>query len=593
MAGQKANGAPAQPLTVDDVRTLLASDIAGGFGLSERDGMPGMLSVLRTPTPEGARIVRDKVLPLITGATDGRPQKTQVNGQEVVSLARPGAPPGASPSFAFAVSGSTVVFGNPPAVRAVFAEGRRLESTLAGVTAFADARHRLSSSAESFGWLDVARLLDFDPSSGRPADPVLSAIRGVGLGGAGTHAEMVLQLDRKEESLLSVLADAPSVNLRAASLVPESAAVFLTSGFEPARLFDFLVAQSKSKRQSFMLPNALDWARRVEPTVGMPTRDAFLASLGGQVSFAFGVTRDDAGAQSEGKTAARVYLLTLVEVVQPDIARRGLVRFYSGSPSDEFSESNYNGVIVSKCGAKACAVVDGIAIVGDGFDVRSALDARTANRTLHESDELASLRSAILENTLAAALVTPRVAEMFAAEFEPSPNDADFAELAPAAARKATYVATIQKEDIGLFLSGNSTAPTDVPGATVVGIAAAVAIPSLVRARMAANESAAIGTLRAFASAEATFVSRFERYASIDELASMGYVEAGLRDGFVRYGYRFRQVRVDGKHFEIAAEPATAMAAPRSFNVTDDYIIRYVNGARAPTGTSGKVLGSE
>ena len=37
----------------------------------------------------------------------------------------------------------------------------------------------------------------------------------------------------------------------------------------------------------------------------------------------------------------------------------------------------------------------------------------------------------------------------------------------------------------------------------IIGIIAAIAIPSLIRARAAANESAAIGSLRSFGSAQA------------------------------------------------------------------------------------------
>jgi type IV pilus assembly protein PilA len=52
----------------------------------------------------------------------------------------------------------------------------------------------------------------------------------------------------------------------------------------------------------------------------------------------------------------------------------------------------------------------------------------------------------------------------------------------------------------------------------IILIIAAIAIPSLLRARMAANESAMVGDVRTFISAEATFASTAGSYATLGDL---------------------------------------------------------------------------
>jgi len=128
----------------------------------------------------------------------------------------------------------------------------------------------------------------------------------------------------------------------------------------------------------------------------------------------------------------------------------------------------------------------------------------------------------------------------------------------------------------------------------VVGIIAAIAIPSLIRARAAANEAATIGRLRMVAAAEATFQSTHYRYGDLSELVSEGLVSSSVVDTSPENGYRFRQVGVSMDTFDIAAEPDGGVSSgSRAFNVTEDFVIRYAPGTVAPKGTSGTVLGMD
>jgi len=85
-------------------------------------------------------------------------------------------------------------------------------------------------------------------------------------------------------------------------------------------------------------------------------------------------------------------------------------------------------------------------------------------------------------------------------------------------------------------------------GVFTLGIIAAIAIPGILRARMAGNEASAIGSLRAVNAAEGTFAARWAKglYAgSVEDLkkrpagASAPFIALDM-DGDVRNGYRIR-----------------------------------------------------
>jgi len=131
-----------------------------------------------------------------------------------------------------------------------------------------------------------------------------------------------------------------------------------------------------------------------------------------------------------------------------------------------------------------------------------------------------------------------------------------------------------------------------VVGVVLVGIVAAIAIPSLIRARAAANEAAAIGTLRTIASAEASYYSAHDEYGSLAELRRDSLVDPALVDGVERNGYGFHEVKISEEAFEFSAEPvAGATAGDRSYNITQDYVLRYREGTQAPRGSSGTPIG--
>lgn len=131
-------------------------------------------------------------------------------------------------------------------------------------------------------------------------------------------------------------------------------------------------------------------------------------------------------------------------------------------------------------------------------------------------------------------------------------------------------------------------------GLVLVGIVAAIAIPSLIRARAAANEASAIGTLRRLSSAEDLYRDRNDKYGTLADLRRENYIDPTLSDGAVVNGYAFHEVKVTSDTFEFSAEPTDERTTgDRAYNVTEDLVIRYQQGTKAPRGTSGKVLGAD
>jgi prepilin-type N-terminal cleavage/methylation domain-containing protein len=67
----------------------------------------------------------------------------------------------------------------------------------------------------------------------------------------------------------------------------------------------------------------------------------------------------------------------------------------------------------------------------------------------------------------------------------------------------------------------------------IIGIIAAIAVPGLMRARMAGNEASAIGSLRAISSAEASYLASCGQGAYAGTLADLGKPPQAGSEGFI------------------------------------------------------------
>jgi type II secretory pathway pseudopilin PulG len=90
----------------------------------------------------------------------------------------------------------------------------------------------------------------------------------------------------------------------------------------------------------------------------------------------------------------------------------------------------------------------------------------------------------------------------------------------------------------GMAIAGLVLSITSIVTVIPVGIIAAIAIPNLLQARMAANEGAAIYSLRTLSAAELTYQAQFQRFATLEELAEASLIDPKLGSG-TKSGYRF------------------------------------------------------
>lgn len=139
-------------------------------------------------------------------------------------------------------------------------------------------------------------------------------------------------------------------------------------------------------------------------------------------------------------------------------------------------------------------------------------------------------------------------------------------------------------------------------------IVAAIAIPNLLRARMAANESSAVASIRTLANAERAYMIQFPSVGYTCRLASLGgsasasptTTQAGLIDARLssgtKNGYRFELRNCtnaeDGAHFQVLAYPVLSNnTGKRAFCSDESEVIRFnVSGSPDDCLSSGTPL---
>ena len=136
----------------------------------------------------------------------------------------------------------------------------------------------------------------------------------------------------------------------------------------------------------------------------------------------------------------------------------------------------------------------------------------------------------------------------------------------------------------GMAVAGLVLSITSLVALVPVGIVAAIAIPNLFAARMAANEGSSIYSLRMISEAEARYYDQFQKYASLDELATQGMLEPALGRG-VKNGYKFTvEVKALEPGFEAFSVPVTyESTGRRSFYMDETFVIRAADNRGGPS----------
>jgi len=102
----------------------------------------------------------------------------------------------------------------------------------------------------------------------------------------------------------------------------------------------------------------------------------------------------------------------------------------------------------------------------------------------------------------------------------------------------------------------------------IIGIIAAIAVPGLLRARMAGNEASAIGSLRAINSGESTYSSSCGGYGYAQTLADLAKPPSGSNQGFISPDLSSNGVVKSGYIVNVTADASavTVMAAANTCN---------------------------
>ena len=120
----------------------------------------------------------------------------------------------------------------------------------------------------------------------------------------------------------------------------------------------------------------------------------------------------------------------------------------------------------------------------------------------------------------------------------------------------------------------------------IILIIATIAIPSLLRSRQAANESAAVASVRTVTTAEITYLSGSGGfYGSMAQLIAAGLLDTGFNN--TKSGYNYG-ISTNGLDYTISATPASTNNGRYGYYSVPDGVVRYsTDTTLAPTGAAG------
>jgi len=134
----------------------------------------------------------------------------------------------------------------------------------------------------------------------------------------------------------------------------------------------------------------------------------------------------------------------------------------------------------------------------------------------------------------------------------------------------------------------------------IILIIAAIAIPNLIKSKMAANEASAVGSLRTLTTGEIAYASACPAIGFTHTLADLGngntcpgannQIDSTLQSG-TKSGYTFTNPgRTSGNNpetmFAWTGLPASGSSGTRGFYVDETGVIRYTPNGVAPTNAS-------
>ena len=120
----------------------------------------------------------------------------------------------------------------------------------------------------------------------------------------------------------------------------------------------------------------------------------------------------------------------------------------------------------------------------------------------------------------------------------------------------------------------------------IILIIATIAIPSLLRSRQAANESAAVANLRTINTAEVTYLSSDGgQYGVLTDLVNAGLIDQRFSSGAPVSGYNYSLTA--GVDYTATATPASANSGRWAYYTWPDAVVRYQTATSGCGGPGG------
>jgi prepilin-type N-terminal cleavage/methylation domain-containing protein len=120
----------------------------------------------------------------------------------------------------------------------------------------------------------------------------------------------------------------------------------------------------------------------------------------------------------------------------------------------------------------------------------------------------------------------------------------------------------------------------------IILIIATIAIPSLLRSRQSANESAAVASVRTVTTAQITYLSSSGgKYGQLTALITAGLLDTGFNG--VKSGYTY-SITTTGTDYTISAYPASTNNGRYGYYSVPDGVVRYsTDSTLAPANMAG------
>jgi hypothetical protein len=223
--------------------------------------------------------------------------------------------------------------------------------------------------------------------------------------------------------------------------------------------------------------------------------------------------------------------------------------------------------------------------------VEAAVAVKAGTQTgLKSTDEFKRLSQRVPQQGNAFSFRSQRIAEVYEQiqslflASNPSSNDITQTRMLTSffgsAGKPGTYSVARNTEEGFLFAgnSGQNPATTLVMFPTMaVTLIATIAIPSLLRSRQAASESAAIANLRTIATAEIVYSSSARgNYANLQTLITGGLIDSRFASEVSGYQY---SITISARDFTATAMPSSPNSGRYGYYVSSDGVVRY---SRAP-----------